>query len=75
MFLHWMGELAETVDAVVDVNPRKHGRFTSGSGRPIVGPDALAERQPHAVILANAVYKPEIERRLAGIGLRPELLA
>jgi SAM-dependent methyltransferase len=75
MFLHWMGELAETVEAVVDVNPRKHGRFMSGSGRPIVGPDALAERQPDAVILANAVYKPEIERRLAGIGLRPELLA
>lgn len=64
---------APTVIAV-DVNPAKHGRFVAGSGHRIVAPEALADVHPDVVLIANPVYRAEIARRLAALGLAPELV-
>ncbi len=73
-FLSAIGQDA-AVSHVVDINPHRQGRFMVGSGHPIIGPEALRTLRPDTVIVMNAVYVPEIEALLAGMGLRPEVLA
>lgn len=73
-FLTALGQDA-AISQVVDINPHRQGHFMAGSGHPIVGPEALRALRPDTVIVMNAVYVPEIEALLAGMGLRPEVLA
>ncbi|HEX4676234.1 MAG TPA: class I SAM-dependent methyltransferase [Steroidobacteraceae bacterium] len=67
-------ELGDTLQAIVDINPHKHGKFLAGSGWQIEGPDALTALRPDAVIIMNSIYTEEIRHELATRGLRPELL-
>jgi hypothetical protein len=61
-------------DAIVDVNPHKHGKFLAGSGYEILGPAALEQVRPDAVLVMNAIYTEEIRADLERRGLRPELV-
>ncbi|MGH9229710.1 MAG: class I SAM-dependent methyltransferase [Acidimicrobiales bacterium] len=54
---------------VVDVNPRKRGRFVPGTGQAVIGPDDLAQTDPDLVIIMNPNYHDEIRGALAGSGL------
>jgi hypothetical protein len=67
-------QLGDELQAIVDINPHKHGKFLAGSGREIVGPDALTTLRPDAVIIMNSIYTEEIRHELATRGLQPELL-
>lgn len=62
------------VDCVVDLNPRKHGRFVPGTGQEVVPPDRLLSLRPDVVIVMNAVYLTEISSALARMGLSPLLM-
>ena len=66
--------LGEELTAVVDINPHKHGKFLAGSGREIVGPDALKGLRPDIVLLMNSIYTEEVRNELATRGLRPQLV-
>jgi len=57
------------IDCMVDVNPNKQGRFLAGTGHPIVGPDALREREIGCVLILNPNYRVEIERTISDAGL------
>jgi hypothetical protein len=59
---------------VVDVNPRKQGRFIAGTGHSIVLPCALQENPPDAIVLLNQSYKSEVEQILDRMNIRSELL-
>ncbi|MEM9519804.1 MAG: class I SAM-dependent methyltransferase [Actinomycetota bacterium] len=65
---------SQEIECVVDVNPRKQGTYTAGSGHAIVAPEALAEWSPDAVIVVNPVYHDEIAAMLADIGVDAELV-
>ncbi len=67
--------IREAIQYTVDINPNKHGTFMAGTGQEIVGPAFLAEYRPDVVIIMNPVYKQEIQRQLAEMGLAPEILA
>ncbi len=67
-------QIAEDVETVVDINPRKQGHFVPGTGQAIVAPEALKERVPDAVIVMNKNYTHEIRKQLGELGLRPEIL-
>jgi hypothetical protein len=67
-------QLGDELQAIVDINPHKHGKFLAGSGREIVGPEALTALRPDAVIIMNSIYTEEIRHELATRGLQPELL-
>ena len=69
-----LGEDAQP-DAIVDVNPHKHGKFLAGSGYEISSPESLALVRPDAVIIMNSIYTDEIRTGLEKRGLRPELVA
>lgn len=55
---------AEAVAYVVDVNPRKHGRFLPGTGHEVRSPDALVGQLLDAVLVMNPLYEDEIRRDL-----------
>jgi hypothetical protein len=64
----------DAVGLVIDVNPRKHGKFIPGTGQRIAAPDALRETQPKAVILTNAIYRNEVECALHALGTDAAIL-
>ena len=63
-----------SIDYVVDMNPRKQGKFMIGTGQEIVAPEFLKDYCPDVVILTNGYYASEVRRTLSGLGLTPELL-
>jgi SAM-dependent methyltransferase len=65
---------AESIEYVVDLNPRKHGLHLAGGGQEIVPPAALLEIRPDVVILTNSIYRDEIAASLTEMGLFPEIL-
>lgn len=62
------------VDCVVDLNPRKQGRFIGGTGHPIVAPSVLRDREVSEVILMNPNYEAENRAILDTLGLDLELV-
>lgn len=72
MFMNMTGAGAAAVCAV-DINPKKHGKFVSGSGCGIVAPSHLESIRPDVVVVANPVYREEIEAALRRMGLAVEM--
>jgi SAM-dependent methyltransferase len=64
----------DAVAHVVDLNPRKHGRYVPGTGQRIVAPDALCGTNVDAVLVMNRLYTDEIHRTLDNLGVRADLL-
>ena len=65
---------SQSIEYVVDINPRKQGNFIGGTGQPIVSPEFLKRYDPDVVILTNDHYSAEVRQMLEGLGLTPELL-
>ena len=56
---------AELLDFVADRSTVKQGRYTPGNHLPIVGPEALMEKRPDAVLLLTWNFADEIFRQQA----------
>jgi hypothetical protein len=69
-----LADPARQLAAVVDVNPRKWGRFLPVTGHAVWPPAILTDLQPGAVILTNPAYRDEIAKSLAGLGVTAEIL-
>jgi SAM-dependent methyltransferase len=54
---------------VVDINPRKRGRFVPGTGQAVIGPDDIGSAAPDLVLIMNPNYRDEIQSALAAAGL------
>jgi hypothetical protein len=67
--------VTDEVQAVVDINPHKHGKFLAGTGHEIMPPSALQKLRPDCVLVMNGIYADEIRADLRGLGLHPELSA
>jgi hypothetical protein len=70
-FLNIVGQ---EVAAIVDINPKKRGKFVAGTGQPILAPPQLAESPPAAVVIMNPVYRVEIAASLEALGIQSRLL-
>lgn len=64
----------DEIAAVVDINPRKQGKYVAGTGQHIVAPAELQALNPDFVIIMNANYRDEIGRMLAEVGVETEIL-
>ncbi len=53
------------IQYVVDVNPRKQGRFVPRSAQEVVPPDFLKTYQPDLVLVMNPLYQQEIQEMLS----------
>jgi hypothetical protein len=65
----------EQVGYMIDINPRKQGRYVAGTGHRIVPPNFLSEYRPDVVVIMNGVYQEEIRAELVRLDLSPELMA
>jgi len=68
-------DVGARIEAVVDINPFKQGRFMPGTGQEVTAPAALAANPPELVIAMNPIYTPEIQVELDRMGLKSELVA
>ena len=60
--------------AVVDVNPRKWGRYLPVTAHQVQAPEILTALKPEAVIITNPSYRTEIAAQLRELGVEAELL-
>jgi len=65
---------ARQLAAVVDVNPRKWGRYLPVTAHRVDSPATLTELRPSAVIITNPAYRTEIGEQLRALGVDAELL-
>jgi SAM-dependent methyltransferase len=72
-FLNLVPE-ARNIPIVIDSNTRKQQMFVPGTGQRVMGPDALPELAPDAIILLNAAYRAEIASLLAAQGVPSKLI-
>ncbi len=72
-FLNLLDPSGDAISHVVDVNPRKSGRFIAGTGHEIIEPNNLKELQPSEIIVMNPAYRAEIHSMLAADGLQSEI--
>jgi SAM-dependent methyltransferase len=59
----------DQIEYVVDINPRKHGRYIAGTGQEILPPKFLRTYRPDAIIAMNAIYESEIRQLTKKLGL------
>jgi hypothetical protein len=64
----------DIIPYVVDINPRKKGRFVAGSGQEIITPEFLKSYVPDVVIIMNSNYQNEIQKTVMELGLHPEFI-
>jgi hypothetical protein len=62
------------LEYVVDINPHRQGSYMAGTGQQIVSPEYLQSYRPDLVMAMNPIYRQEIVRDLATLGLTPEVL-
>jgi hypothetical protein len=62
------------LSAVVDVNPRKWGRYLPVTAHKVEAPEVLADIKPTIVIITNPSYQREIAAALAELGVSAELV-
>jgi hypothetical protein len=60
--------------AVVDVNPRKWGRYLPITAHRVDPPQLLSTLDPRTVIITNPAYRDEVGAALRGLGVEAELL-
>jgi hypothetical protein len=72
MFLNTL-RTQDCITYVVDINPRKQGRYVAGAGQQIVPPDFLRTYDPDTVIIMNPVYRNEIRQTLERLGVRADI--
>ena len=61
------------IEAVVDINPYKQGKFVSGSGHKIISPQELAKTGVQKIVTMNPMYNNEIKKTILGLGMKAEL--
>lgn len=66
--------IQDSIQYVVDLNPRKQGMYVAGTGQKIVPPEFLRDYQPDVIFVMNHIYENEIRQLTADLGLNPELL-
>src|SRR5262249_43530607 len=62
------------LSAVVDVNPRKDGRFLPMTAHRVESPQTLRAVNPGTVIITNPAYRDEIGKSLADLGVDADVL-
>lgn len=62
------------IDHVIDVNPRKTGRFLPGTGHQVTEPSTIAGKNIEQVLIMNPAYMGEIKAELARLGVMAEVL-
>jgi hypothetical protein len=63
--LNFFGIGTETLDFLVDRNPLKQGLYSPGKHIPVLGPEAVAEKQPDYLLVLAWNFLDEIRQQMA----------
>lgn len=66
----FLAAVGSHIDSAVDINPNKHGMYMAGTGHRIVSPEELLSISPELVVAMNPIYRDEIARDIAALGLK-----
>ena len=69
-----MLKIRDQIQYIVDINPRKHGKYIPGTGQQIVPPEFLRKYEPDFLILTNHIYEEEIQKTVKNLGINPEFM-
>ncbi len=70
-----MLHIQDEIPYVVDINPRKRGKYVTGAGQQIVPPEFLASSyRPDTIIVMNPIYRQEIQGMVEQLGLHVDYL-
>jgi SAM-dependent methyltransferase len=72
-FLTTLG-LDHEIGCVVDINPRRHGKYIAGVVKEIMPPEYLLEFGPGAIIVMNPIYRDEIASAAREMGLAADII-
>lgn len=72
-FLNMFKEFSN-IKNIIDVNPRKIGKYASGVGIEYISPHSLKQKNPDVIIIMNPIYEKEIVSILKNLELSPEVL-
>jgi hypothetical protein len=67
--------VGDEVGWVVDLDPRRQGKYLPGTGHLIVGPEGVAALRPDVLIITNWIHTLEIQELLGRVGYTPTLLS
>jgi 2-polyprenyl-3-methyl-5-hydroxy-6-metoxy-1,4-benzoquinol methylase len=73
-FVNTLNISHKQIEYIVDVNPRKLGKFIPGTAQCIAGPDLLTEYRPQTIIIMNPIYRDEIQEAIQGLDLATDFL-
>ena len=59
--------LTDEVQAAVDINPYKQGKYIPGTGHPVIAPQALTAQPPDLVVVMNPIYAGEVRKALVAL--------
>lgn len=65
---------AETVQDVVDINPKRQGLFLPRTAQRVLEPGALKKSRPDVVLITNPTFEEEIRAQVRDLGLACEFL-
>lgn len=68
-------DVRDHIPFVVDINPRRQGRFMPLTGQAVVPPSFVPSFAPDVVIVTNATFEQEIARQLRDMGVQCEVWA
>ncbi len=74
-FVNTLNISYKQIEYIVDVNPRKCGKFVPGTAQCIVAPDFLQEYRPDTTIIMNPIYRSEIQAAMQEFGLVTHFLS
>lgn len=70
-----MLQIKDQIKYVVDINPRKQGKYLPGTGQKIISPEELKRYMPDNIIIMNPIYQQEIQQQLESLHLNPRLFS
>ena len=73
-FLNSLSILPQSIPYVVDINPRKQGMYTAGTGQQIMPPAFLKSFTPDTILVMNPNYGDEIRSEVTAMGLSSDIL-
>ena len=62
-------KIQEEIPYVVDINPKRQGRFLPLTGQQVVSPAFLVQYRPDVTIITNATYTQEIKQQVRDLGI------
>lgn len=73
-FLNLFVEFIDILGVLVDINPRKHGKFAPGTGHEIASVNSLLVYKPDIVLVMNSNYLLEIQNMLDTLDISAHIL-